>query len=72
MATMKVVAEVVDEREYDAGWWFYLKPGWKWEGYGTHAIRRDLKKDCLWELKTNVVPCNCLICKSALEKQNDH
>lgn len=65
MATMKDVESIDDERHLGHGWWFNLRPGLKWKGYETHTIRRDTKRECLYELKTNVVPCNCDHCVKA-------
>lgn len=62
MATMKVVASVEDERHLDAGWWFYLKPGWKVSGYNTHCIHRDTKRECMEMLKYSVERCECETC----------
>lgn len=65
MATMRVVESVDDERNLGHGWWFYLKPGWRWVGYNTHCIHRDTKRECLEELRINVEPCDCADCLKA-------
>lgn len=65
--SMRIVEEVVDERAQGHGWWYYLKPGWKREGYNTHALRADTKRVINEQLRTEVVPCDCAGC---LEKIN--
>jgi hypothetical protein len=62
MATMAAVSEVIDERAYGHGWWYYLKPGWKRRGYETHALRADTKREINQILREEVVPCDCPHC----------
>lgn len=62
MATMRIVEQIIDERNDGHGWWYFLKPGWKREGYDTHSLRADTKREINKQLKTEVVACNCAEC----------
>lgn len=64
---MAAVAEVIDERADGHGWWYYLKPGWKREGFETHALRASTKRELNKMLRNEVVPCDCRECRVSLK-----
>lgn len=71
MPTMKIVQEIIDERGDGHGWWYFLKPGWKRQGYEYHSLRADTKKEINRQLRDEVVPCNCADCVAALKEKTD-
>lgn len=63
MATMQAVSEIIDERAQGHGWRYHLKPGWKRDGYNTHALRADTKRQLNQMLREEVVVCDCNGCR---------
>lgn len=69
MPTMKIVQEIIDERNDGHGWWYVLLPGWKRDGYEYHTLHAETKKEVMFQLRNEVVPCDCKSCIDRLEEK---
>jgi hypothetical protein len=55
-----LIEEVSDEREYDAGIWVYLVPGYINIGE-VHFVHEDTIRECALDMQ-NVIKCECKEC----------
>lgn len=64
----KRIALIDDEREFNDGYWVYLKDGFSFDN-DSHVFSERTIKDIKRSL-TRVYPCECIQCKKALQKIN--